>query len=232
MANDEPRSEPEFAFEDEFDYLFANTSPNPNREGCPPREVLVALSRREKPLGHPGYLHVVRCSPCFREFRALQQARQAQGRLRRNQLLAKAAAVVLALGVSWLVLGRQGEGDGSQTAQTASTGPSREAQLDLRPFRVLRGDQSAATPAPLTLPRARVDVTLLLPVGADEGHYELRLLDRDLSPRATASGPAAIVNFVTTFRATLDLKSIEPGMYQLGIRRAGGEWQMFPAQVR
>lgn len=231
MANDEPRSEPEFAFEEEFDDLFANTSPNPNREGCPPPDVLVALSRREKPLGDPGYLHIVRCSPCFREFRALQQARKAQGRRRRNQLLAIAAALVLALGASWFVLGRRGEGDGSQVAQTASTGLSREAQLDLRPFKVLRGDQPGTTPAPLTLPRARVDATLLLPVGADEGAYELRLLDRDLTPRATASGTAVIVNFVTTLRATLDLQTLEPGEYQLGVRRIGGEWQMFPAQV-
>jgi uncharacterized protein YceK len=234
MTTDEPRPESEFVFEDEFDYLFANTSPNPNREGCPPQVVLLALSRREKPIGDPGYLHIVRCSPCFREFRTLQQARKAQTRRRRYQVLAIAAVVVLAVGASWVML-RPGGGEGtSQSARAGTSAPARDARLDLRPFRVLRGDQPGAPPAPspLDLPRARVDATLLLPVGADEGAYELRLLDRDLTPRLTASGTAAIVNFVTTLRATLDLQSIEPGMYQLGIRRAGGEWQMFPAQVR
>jgi hypothetical protein len=83
-----------------------------------------------------------------------------------------------------------------------------------------------------SLPRAKLDATLLLPVGANEGVYELRLLDRDLTPRVTASGTAAIVNFVTTPRATLDLQALEPSAYQLGIRRAGSQWQIVPAQVR
>lgn len=231
MTNDEPRSEPKFAFEDEFDYLFANTSPNPNREGCPSQDVLVTLSRREKPLGDPGYLHLVRCSPCFREFRVLQQARKAQVRRRRYQLIAIAATVTLVIGVSWIAM-RRGRDDGVLQSAQVGTAAALEARLDLRPFRVLRGDPPAAVPAPLTLPRARVEATLLLPVGADEGKYELRLLDRDLAPRVTASGTAAIVNFVTTLRATLELQALEPGAYQLGIRRAGGEWQMFPAQVR
>jgi glycyl-tRNA synthetase alpha subunit len=33
-------------------------------------------SRRERPIGHPAYEHVAKCSHCYREFRALQQAAQ------------------------------------------------------------------------------------------------------------------------------------------------------------
>lgn len=232
MANDEPRPEPKFVFEDEFDYLFADTSPNPNREGCPSRDVLVALSRREKPLGDPGYLHIVRCSPCFRELRALQQARKARARQRRRQLLAMAAVALLVVGASWIVMRRSSGERTPQSAQVGTGAVEREARLDLRPFRVLRGDQPGTAPAPLVLPRARVDATLLLPVGAEEGAYELRVLDRELANRVTSTGTAAIVDFVTTLRATLDLRDLEPGTYQLGIRRVDGGWQMFPAQVR
>lgn len=67
---------PTFRSEDEFDELFAHGNPNPGRIGCPSREVLEALARRERPIEDPAYEHVANCSPCFREFRALQQARR------------------------------------------------------------------------------------------------------------------------------------------------------------
>ena len=232
MTNDEPRSEPEFLFEDEFDYLFANTSPNPNREGCPGRDALAALSRRDMPIGDPGYLHIVRCSPCFREFRVMQQERKAQTRRRRYRLLAVAAAAVLVVGGSWLVLRDGGREWAARVAQFGSAASEQQARLDLRPFRVVRGDQPGAAPAPLALPSARIDATLLLPVGAEEGLYELRLLDRDLAGRVDATGTATIVSYVTTLRATMDLRSVSPGAYQLAIRRPAGEWQMFPVEIR
>jgi hypothetical protein len=66
---------PTFRPEDEFDELFAHGNPNPDRIGCPTRDVLEALSKRERPIEDPAYQHVANCSPCYCEFRALQQAR-------------------------------------------------------------------------------------------------------------------------------------------------------------
>ncbi len=233
MTNDARRENLEFVFDDEFDYLFANTSPNPTREGCPSRGTLAALSRRELPIGDPGYLHIVRCSPCFREFRAMQQARRRQKRARTIQFLAAAAVIAVAVLGSMVLFRDRGSAPGGQSQAAAGVEPtSLQARLDLRPFSVARGDPVRAEPEPLRLPRARVNTTLLLPVGADSGSYELRLLDRDLAPRVTGNGTATIVEFITTLEATLDLSALEPGAYQLGIRRAGGEWQMFPAQVK
>ena len=68
-----------FEAEDELDYLFANASPNPNREGCPSRDELVRVSRHEKPMGDPVYLHIVHCSPCFQEMRATAAGARARG---------------------------------------------------------------------------------------------------------------------------------------------------------
>lgn len=50
-------------------------NPNPTRQGCPSRDVLVALSRRERPIGDPAYEHLLDCSPCYSEVRDLQLAR-------------------------------------------------------------------------------------------------------------------------------------------------------------
>jgi hypothetical protein len=39
-------------------------------------------------------------------------------------------------------------------------------------------------------------------------------------------------DYVTTLEAVIDSRSMAAGRYQLGIRRVGGEWQMFPALLR
>jgi hypothetical protein len=56
----------------DIDEVFSRANPNPDRIGCPPRETLAALARRQQPIGDPGYEHLAKCSPCFREFKALQ----------------------------------------------------------------------------------------------------------------------------------------------------------------
>ena len=82
MTDSGPPPNQKFEAEDELDYLFANASPNPNREGCPSRDELIRVSRLEKPIGDAAYTHIVRCSPCFREMRALQQTGATRRRAR------------------------------------------------------------------------------------------------------------------------------------------------------
>jgi hypothetical protein len=77
-----------------------------------------------------------------------------------------------------------------------------------------------------------VTATILLPVGASAGAYEVRILDTDLHAKATARGSAEIRNYITTLEAAIDVTGLEPGEYQLTLRREGGEWQMFPLRVR
>ena len=58
--------------DDEIDRVLAHANPNPERVGCLPREVLVSLAARRQPLNAPGYEHLLECSECYRDFRALQ----------------------------------------------------------------------------------------------------------------------------------------------------------------
>jgi hypothetical protein len=58
--------------DDEIDRVLAHANPNPHRIGCLPREVLKGLAERRQPLNAPGYEHLLECSECYREFRALQ----------------------------------------------------------------------------------------------------------------------------------------------------------------
>src|SRR5512132_1726864 len=102
MTNDGQRPDPlPFQIENEMDLLLGRAHPNPTREGCPPRDLLVSLSRRELPIGDPAYEHFSKCSPCYQELRALQQADAAglKATLKRKRL-AYAAAAVLVLAVA------------------------------------------------------------------------------------------------------------------------------------
>lgn len=232
MTNDGQRSDPlRFQIENEMDLLLGRAHPNPTREGCPPREMLVSLSRRELPIGDPTYDHLSKCSPCYQEFRALQQAdaaaRTAAGRRRHLVFIAAAAVLVVALVGAWFVVNR-----GATTAPSAPNEAAPQiASLDLRPLAITRSEAQKEV-GPLEVPRGRVNATILLPVGASPGVYELRILDSDLRVRASATGMAEIRNYVTTLEAALDLSELEAGDYQLTLRREGGEWQMFPMRVR
>ena len=85
MTNGGQRPDPlGFRIENEMDLLLGRAHPNPTREGCPPRELLVSLSRRELPIGDPAYDHFSKCSPCYQELRALQQADAATRTRRRS----------------------------------------------------------------------------------------------------------------------------------------------------
>lgn len=104
-------------------------------------------------------------------------------------------------------------------------------ELDLRRYSVLRSEHGDDQPGPVSLPIGMVELTLLLPIGSEPGPYDIQVLDSDLKSRASAHAPCEIRDFVTTIRATLDLRAVPRGTYQLAIRREGDEWRTFPARV-
>lgn len=80
MAKPSPDLEA-LGFGHELDDVLRGAHPNPTREGCPPHHVLVALSRRERPIDDPAWEHLLDCSPCYAEVRDLQRGsgRRARG---------------------------------------------------------------------------------------------------------------------------------------------------------
>lgn len=218
MPNSGQPPNQKFEAQDELDYLFANASPNPNREGCPSRDELVRVSQLETPMGDAAYAHIVRCSPCFREMRALQQA---GATTRRTRMWAVATAAVVALSVAgawWTVRSTTGD------AVVATT-------IDLRPFAVMRGDSQLQPAAPVALQRGRLDVTFVLPLGADVGSYKVQLRDESLSIRASTAGEATLMDSVTTLRVPLDTIALPAGAYHLEVRHASGAWRRIPVAL-
>ena len=236
MANQPQQPDPtDSNAQDDIDEVLGRANPNPGRTGCPPHDVLTALARRTRPIGDPAYEHLVKCSPCYREFRALQQAGVSIGHARssRARWIAAAAVLVILVGGAWALVSRPHDvGRPANVAEQAS-GADLRAELDLRKYSVTRSEQAqAAPPPPLSLQRGRLNATILLPIGSEPGAYEVQVLDSELRSKATASGEAAIENQSTTLKTTLDLRVLPPGTYRFAVRRQGDEWQMFPATLK
>ena len=107
---------------------------------------------------------------------------------RRRTLLATAAVLVLTVAAVWFALARSGDRSGPAAAGVAV----RTARLDLRPFAMTRSHNRTTTPEAVTLARGLASVTILLPVGAEPGEYEVQLLDAARRSVATTNGAAAI----------------------------------------
>jgi hypothetical protein len=237
MANERQHPDPSgFTAENEIDLVLGNANPNPARVGCPPRDVLIAVARRERPADDPVHHHLIKCSPCYREMRALQQAageRRAFGVPSRTRWMwAAAALVALTAGGSWFLLSRP---DGvAPTGEPPAVSRSAElsARLDLRKYTVVRSDQRPPEPEPISLPRGRLNLTLLLPVSSEPGQYDVQILDANLASKASSVGTAEIREYVTTLQSTLDTGSLPPGAYQLALRRQGEDWRLFPTAVK
>jgi hypothetical protein len=56
-----------------MDRLFAETHPNSERSGCPALWLLFGAATRQLPDDHPVFPHLTDCSPCYREYRGIQQ---------------------------------------------------------------------------------------------------------------------------------------------------------------
>lgn len=228
-----PSQPPDLAalgFGDEIDEVLRGANPNPARVGCPPRDVLVALSRRAKPIGDPAYHHLLECSPCYAEVRDMQRAdvlaAYSRARSRWWMPVLAAAVVVAAVGIWFVSPGQKG-------MPTSIRGPvAKQVTLDLRPHSVARGDSAAEAPRPLVLPRGLVELTLLLPVGSESGPHHVRVLDAEGRALASTQGEAVIRDFVTTVHVSLDLGRVPTGNYGLAVRRLAGGWRVYPAVVR
>jgi hypothetical protein len=222
---------PDF-WRDEVDLVFEGANPNPSRIGCPNRAVLVSLARRERAISDPAYAHLTQCSPCYQEFRALRaaEASRVPSCLVLKWTVAAAALLVLAVAGMWAA--RRTREHASGRSAVLQDAAAVNTELDLRKYTVARSDNGSAAEPPVTLHSARLNLTILLPVGSEAGAYQVRVLDSNLRPRASGEGSATVVNYVTTLKVAIDLTSVSAGTYQLALRPPNQDWRLIPARIQ
>jgi hypothetical protein len=234
-----PPDEDNARFEREIDEVLSNANPNPARTGCPQRAVLSELARHKRGLDDPAWQHLLKCSPCYRDFLAFLKDSARPGasallpwRNRRLAAIAVALVLVAALGGFWLSR-RPAEQRVARSESSASLSPTLQAEIDLRKYAVSRSEREAeGVLAPIQIPSDVVELTLLLPVGSEPGPYDVQLLDPNLASRASAHGTGERVNYIVTVKVSVDTRAVPAGNYQLALRRVGDGWRMYPAQVR
>jgi len=195
--------------------------PNPQRVGCPGPAVLRSIALHKLPLSEadPWLDHLGSCSPCFREFSEIRK--QATSQRKRTQMwLAAAAMVILAVG-GWLWVRSRPSG------QTAAV-----VVLDLRGRAAVRGDSTPQTSQPpLDVPRDAKTLNLELPIGSNEGAYDVALLNPSGAELFRTSATARLEDHVVVLRADVDLAGVSPGSYFLGVRQPGLEWMRFSIRL-
>jgi hypothetical protein len=106
------------------------------------------------------------------------------------------------------------------------------AVLDLRERSVARGQsQSETGQSPLEIPRTAKHLILDLPIGSKEGPYDVGLLTDTGDQLLRATGMAELHDHITGLRVAVDLSSIRPGEYSLGVRQPSLEWTRYPIRV-
>ena len=198
--------------------------PNPDRVGCPGRQLLESLAqRRSSPADHMQDVdHIGTCSPCFVEYQAIRRAWK-----RRRMAFAAtgvAAAVVVAVFSGIFLFGdRPAPAPKPPAIKPAEIAKEirQKRVIDLRPYERYRGEGRADARRPVILERAMLDLTIQLPIGSEEGKYLFALIDSSGIRRLETSGDAVIKNYITTAEAPFDLRGLSPGPFTLTVRRVG-----------
>jgi len=190
--------------------------PNPERTGCPGPEVLKRIASRTMPLAEAEKWldHLGSCSPCYSDF---SQFRKVHELRRKRTLLAVAASILIVASIAgWALLRRHNEGLDTQVAV-----------LDLRNRSVARGTEPNPAERPLEVNRSATHWNIYLPLGSNEGQYDIRIVTSSGEEVVTTSGTAKVQDQITLLSIVISTSSARPGRYILQIRKTSSEWNSY-----
>lgn len=207
---------------DPIEQLLLTAYPNPERKGCPGRDVLLKLAGKERDADDPNWYHVWHCSPCYTEFKQLRDARWEKEKVREQRrrtatwmAVAAAALVLIVSGAVWWVQ-RNRQPERVEVAQVTLDLSDLDAKRDV-------GEDHAIRLHPL--PRKVDEVRIILPRFSDEGQYTVAVLKSKNTDTALAVAKARSVKSAQQLflSVQLDLSRAAPGSYLLGTRLDGGD---------
>ena len=223
--------------------VFRTGFPNPERSGCPAQEALQSVARKTRGAGESeGVLeHLTCCSPCFAEYEHLLR----KERLSKNlKILALCASLLITVGlVIWFYgpWGQRGLRQSQPTIVQKAPSPPQSpptqyemAIVDLRNRSPVRGEQ---LPAPAeevvaSLPTRPLELSVYLPIGSEEGQYEVQILREVETPFVTVGGSAVFEDRTVVLRLRADLTGLNPGRYLLGVRKGSFRWTYYPISTQ
>ncbi len=214
-------------------HFFSTAFPNPDRIGCPPKEILKAMALRKYDRNKAKQWddHMSHCSPCFNDFVAFRERARKSAKVR---WIAVAAAVVLVAALAgWVWLGGRGPHPAkNENIVAQNTGSYKDHLIDFRYQAPVRGPEQNANKSPVQIPRDRLTLSIYLPVGSEPGHYEVQILQEPGQPLAQAEGSAEFRDHIAVLTVKLDLTRLPPGPYLMEIRQSGLSWSQYPVLLK
>lgn len=225
--------------------VFRTGFPNPQRIGCPPQETLHAVARKAGGTAESESIleHLTCCSPCFTEYERLVH----KDKVSRNvKVLALCASLLITVGLAIWFYASRGEQRIREPEPTIVQQPPpvteqpappqappiqyEVAVIDLRNRAPVRGEQQPAEGEDVvaSLPARPLELSVYLPVGSEEGQYEIQILREADTPVVTSSGSARFEDRNVILRLKADLTGLTPGRYLLGVRKGSFRWMYYP----
>ena len=200
---------------------------NPERTDCPSSEAIQAVVVRL--FSHPDFDdtvdHVAMCAPCLEEYERRRQRYQFR---RRCRWVAGIAALLILGVLLWRYFPTHHQRRNEQLAQGMLITPV-VATLDYSAWSAER----SASPLPRNpdtphLLRARIALTLLLPIGTEDGSYTVQVQSASGDLVAQTSGVAVWTGTAEKLPVILDLSRFPAGPYVIGIQSASNSLRRYP----
>ena len=218
--------------------VFRTAFPNSERVGCPSQTALRSVARKQCEAGEGERIleHMTCCSACFGEYEALLRKERVSRSLK---LLTLCAALVITIGAAiWFNVFRgaptvrPSEPSIVQKAPAPTPAPPKPvevATVDLRNRSAVRGENGSTSEVVVaSLPAQPLDLSIYLPIGSEEGQYEVAILRDADNPLVAVGGSATLQNRKMTLQLRTDLTGLTPGRYLLGVRKASFRWAYYP----
>jgi hypothetical protein len=200
--------------------------PNPERHGCPGSDALQAIARRhlEFPEADDIVDHIATCTPCFLEYLAHRR----RYRIRVVGGMAFCCVAVLLLTVLFWRFSTPTRSRNETIAQQPPT--ALKAVLDFRNRTVERSDRTPSPNEPVAphLKRTRLDLSIKLPVGVEDGMYSVQFRNQRGQSVVNTTGTAAWDGAAEILTTAVDLGNLASGEYILAIRSATSDWRVYP----
>jgi hypothetical protein len=198
-----------------------NGFPNPQRVGCPGQDVVREIAQRTDLIADETWEHITHCSPCYAIFLKFKKA------ARRRRILVRSGSLVLAAVACLVVVVLVTYQRGRQSNQLI-------AEWDLEATSVSRGITEG--PAGVTAQhaqRALGRIVVHLPLGSDEGEYQLEIRKTEEGPSLrTGKGKGQILNGHTVLSVQVDLSNLPPAAYFAAIGRGNHTWRVYPLSLQ
>lgn len=220
---------------DPIDQLRRTAYPNPGRIACPDPATFDKLKSREIPFDDAVWKHIEHCSPCYCQFAEIRDRLFKEERkrdIRRATRIGLIIFLFLALGASFYIWQRTRTSE----QRTVASNHREAAVLNFEDGSELRGMPGEKPSRPASgvqhLPRNQLNLTVYLPLGSQEGIYELEMV----SPRSQTvwrvQGQASIKDGLTSVPVSGDLRNVPIGQYKFRFRKPGETWHEKDVIVR